>query len=155
MLITFPKKEKKMTSLPEVFQKTVHFLEGNKIDYLVIGGIAVATLGYPRMTEDIDFCTFIKKREIKEFQLENYPNPFNPTTTIRFSVDKTSLVSLKIYNFMGQEVIELFHKETGPGYYVVKWDGKNSFGHPSSSGLYFAKLLSEDKMQTIKLLLIR
>ena len=86
---------------------------------------------------------------------QNYPNPFNPTTTIRFSLDKASLVNLQIYNMIGQQVIELFNEETGTGNYMVHWDGKNNIGQSVSSGLYFARLISKDKIQTIKLLLIR
>jgi len=86
---------------------------------------------------------------------QNYPNPFNPTTTIRFSLDKASLVSLKIYNILGQEVIELFNEEAVPGIYIVHWDGKNNFGQPVSSGLYFAKLISTNQSKLIKMLLIR
>ena len=56
-----------MASLPEVFKKVIIFLENNNFDYLVIGGIASATLGYPRLTEDVDICIFIKRKEAKNF----------------------------------------------------------------------------------------
>jgi len=94
--------------------------------------------------------------EPKSFALhQNYPNPFNPTTTIRFSVDKASLVTLKIYNIMGQQVIELFHEKIGPGNYTVQWDGKNNVGLPVSSGLYFAELDTQEHSKLIKMLLLR
>lgn len=58
-----------MGSLPETFRKTISFLGKYNFDYLVIGGIASSTLGYPRMTGDIDICILLKrtKTEIKEF----------------------------------------------------------------------------------------
>lgn len=56
-----------MASLPEVFRKIIRFLNNQKIDYLVIGGIAASILGNPRMTEDIDICIYIKKKEVKNF----------------------------------------------------------------------------------------
>jgi len=87
--------------------------------------------------------------------LRNFPNPFNSLTTIQFSVPKQSDVTFKIYNTTGQEITQLFHKTVAPGNYSVNWDGKNHSGQSVSSGLYFAKVFSEDKIQTIKLLLIR
>ncbi len=56
-----------MPSLPEVFKKTIKFLNSQKIDYLVIGGVAASILGNPRMTEDLDICIYIKRTEIKDF----------------------------------------------------------------------------------------
>ncbi|MEW6618015.1 MAG: nucleotidyltransferase [bacterium] len=59
-----------MDSLPETFRKIISFLEEEKFDYLVIGELASATLGEPRMTQDVDICLFIKKLEVKEFLLK-------------------------------------------------------------------------------------
>lgn len=56
-----------MASLPELFKKIISFLETNNFDYLVIGGIAAAVLGYPRLTADVDICIFIKRSEVKKF----------------------------------------------------------------------------------------
>lgn len=56
-----------MASLPELFKKIISFLETNNYDYLVIGGIAAAVLGYPRLTEDVDICIFIKRSAVKKF----------------------------------------------------------------------------------------
>ena len=54
-----------MKSLPEVFRKITIFLNKEQYDYLLIGGIAVGALGDPRMTQDIDFCLFVSKSQIK------------------------------------------------------------------------------------------
>jgi len=90
------------------------------------------------------------------FQLyQNYPNPFNPTTTIKFSIEDPSQVSLEIYNIMGQEIVELINKNFSKGIHSVQWDGNNKFGQSVSSGLYFAKLISNKKSKLIKMLLIR
>ena len=56
-----------MKSLPEVFRKTISFLDKQGFDYLVIGGIAASILGHPRMTADVDICIFIKKSLVKGF----------------------------------------------------------------------------------------
>lgn len=55
-----------MESLPEVFRKIVGFLNKERYDYFLIGGIAVGILGDPRMTQDIDFCLFVSKAQIKD-----------------------------------------------------------------------------------------
>ena len=66
---------------------------------------------------------------------QNYPNPFNPTTTIRFDIPERSFTSLKIYNVLAKEVVELIEEEKTPGSYQVKFDASNL-----SSGVYFYKL---------------
>jgi flagellar hook assembly protein FlgD len=86
---------------------------------------------------------------------QNYPNPFNPTTTIRFSINLPSLVHLKIFNIMGQEIVELVNTNLLAGDFQVMWDGKNKSGQLVSSGVYFARLKSEQKIKIIKMLLIR
>lgn len=86
---------------------------------------------------------------------QNYPNPFNQVTTIRFSLEKTTTLSLKIYNILGQEIMELFDKELSPGIHSIQWDGKNSTGRHIGSGLYFAKIETKNQTKLIKMLLIR
>jgi hypothetical protein len=86
---------------------------------------------------------------------QNYPNPFNSNTTIKFTVDKPSKTNLKVYNYLGQEVIELFDKEFQSGEFSVSWNGKSQNGQLVSSGLYFTKLKSEQKSCVVKMLLIR
>jgi hypothetical protein len=86
---------------------------------------------------------------------QNYPNPFNPITTIRFSLDKPGRISLKIYNILGQEILELLDKELASGIHSVQWDGKNSTGQYVSTGLYFARLKTKNQARLIKMLLIR
>jgi len=96
------------------------------------------------------------ERHITSFLLfNNYPNPFNPTTNIKFSIDDPSQVSLKIYNIMGQEIVELINEHLGSGIHSIKWGAKNSNGLPVCSGVYFAKLVSKEQTRLIKLLLIR
>lgn len=56
-----------MISLPEIFRKIIAFLEIEGFNYLVIGGIASGVLGYPRMTQDVDICIHIKKKEVPQF----------------------------------------------------------------------------------------
>jgi len=67
----------------------------------------------------------------------NYPNPFNPSTTIEFELPQPSDVTLKVYNFLGQEVITLVDDERPAGYFAAEWDRRNAFGNTVSSGIYF------------------
>ncbi|MDZ7341671.1 MAG: T9SS type A sorting domain-containing protein, partial [candidate division KSB1 bacterium] len=86
---------------------------------------------------------------------QNYPNPFNSGTTIRFSLREPTLVSLKIFNVMGQEVIELINQKLAPGHYSLPWDGRDRNGRAAASGLYFVRLHSQDINTTIKMMLLR
>ncbi len=86
--------------------------------------------------------------------LQNFPNPFNPTTTISYTVKEPGTISLKIYDSIGREVETLFSKNSGIGNYKVVWNAKHN-----SSGVYYARLdqisKTENKCQTIKLVLIK
>ena len=76
-----------------------------------------------------------------EFSLSpNYPNPFNPTTTISFAVPLRSSVNLRIYSLLGQEVKVLIDGEKDPGYYRIEWDGRNEAGQTVGSGVYFYRV---------------
>ncbi|MCK4654018.1 MAG: T9SS type A sorting domain-containing protein [Candidatus Cloacimonetes bacterium] len=93
----------------------------------------------------------------KDISLRNYPNPFNPTTTISFSVTQTSsFVTLEIYNIKGQKVKTLVNEVLPAGEHSVGWDGKDENNKPVSSGVYFYKLKVNDKtIDTKKCLLLK
>ena len=94
---------------------------------------------------------------IKNYLLPNeiklyppYPNPFNPQTHISFSVDKTTFISINIYDINGRLVQNIHDKKTSVGYYQLIWNSENI-----SSGIYFVVLQSEDKVKTHKLMLMK
>ncbi len=69
---------------------------------------------------------------------QNFPNPFNPRTTILISIEEEAFVDLVIYNLLGEEVYRLARNEYLPsGYYNYIWNGRNSFGKRAASGIYF------------------
>jgi hypothetical protein len=71
----------------------------------------------------------------------SYPNPFNPSTTIRYDVKNAGLVDISIYNVLGQKVITLVSENHAPGSsYSVTWNGLNSLGNAVSSGIYYARM---------------
>jgi hypothetical protein len=87
----------------------------------------------------------------KEFSLsEAYPNPFNPSTVIRYQLPVNSWVTLKIYNLLGQEVATLVDEFQEAGYKSVEWEPRDV-----ASGLFFYKLTTEKITQVRKMLLIR
>jgi len=92
----------------------------------------------------------------KDFTLnQNFPNPFNSSTVITYTLKATSHVNIKIYNIKGEEVITLVDLSQWPNSYSVAWTGKDEKGQEVASGLYFARLLAGAHSQTIKLTLLR
>ncbi|MBN1780464.1 Ig-like domain-containing protein [bacterium] len=79
---------------------------------------------------------------------QNFPNPFNPVTTIRYEIPKRDQVKILIYNMRGQLVTTLVNAELDPGYYESEWDGRNAQGHDVSTGLYIYRLQSSRKVIT-------
>ena len=81
---------------------------------------------------------------------QNYPNPFNSSTTIKFEIPKDGLVTLKIYNILGEEIETLFNEERSSGRYEVNFD---AFKLPS--GIYFYQLKTRDYVDTRKMILLK
>jgi tetratricopeptide (TPR) repeat protein len=126
---------------------------------LLLGETDQATLSprFGRKSEDVAKGGVPDKYAL----LGNYPNPFNPTTTISYSLPYRSSVELVIYDVMGRE-IESFHiSSQPPGYHSMAWNGTNQRGSHVSSGIYFYKIrvrsLENDEkyVKTSKLMLLR
>jgi carboxypeptidase T len=97
-----------------------------------------------------------KKLIVNKFELyQNSPNPFNPTTQIRFGLAKAGVVEIKIFDSLGKEVRTLLNQTKSAGQHVLLWNGKNNDGHLVSSGVYFYTMKSGDFMSSKKLLLLR
>jgi hypothetical protein len=87
---------------------------------------------------------------------QNRPNPFNPTTTIEYSIAKPGHVSLRVYNVAGQLVKTLVDQGQAPATVKpVVWDGRNDAGRPVSSGVYFYRLVSPGYAQTRKMVVLK
>ena len=96
-------------------------------------------------------CLSIENSIPESFSINNiYPNPFNPITTINYSIAIFSAVNISIYSINGELIQTLVHSSQQPGQYVVQWNASNF-----PSGLYFVKLISEDKIAEQKILLIK
>ena len=91
-----------------------------------------------------------------EFGLsQNYPNPFNPTTTIDFEVATPTTVRINIYNVSGGLVAVLVDEVKRPGTYSAKWNGRNRYGQPVASGIYFVRMQAGTFSTVKKLLLLK
>jgi hypothetical protein len=85
----------------------------------------------------------------------NYPNPFNPMTTIEYSIANDLQVNLSIYNVNGQLVRTLVNKLQKSNAYSVVWNGKDNGGNSVGSGIYFSRMVAGDFKQSKKLILLR
>jgi Dockerin type I domain/FlgD Ig-like domain len=86
---------------------------------------------------------------------QNFPNPFNPSTKIGYSLPNACDVSLDIFNILGQEVATIVDNHQDAGIYTVTWDSRNNEGRPVSSGVYFYKLTAGDMVQIKKMVLMK
>lgn len=91
-----------------------------------------------------------KKAPMRYHLYQNFPNPFNATTTIRFDVPRQSKITLNIYNALGQKVLTLLEKNMDAGQHQINWNTKGLAG-----GVYLLRLQTSDWYSTIKLLLIK
>lgn len=107
-----------------------------------------------------EFLTDVEKNDElslpAKFQLNNnYPNPFNPSTTISFSLNEESYISLRIFDSLGRLVSILKEGNYQTGNYEVSWNGRYSNGCQAGSGVYFCQLQTNDKTDIIKMNLIK
>jgi hypothetical protein len=92
----------------------------------------------------------------KEISLsQNFPNPFNSTTRIKYSLPNQGFVSLKIYNIRGQLVRTLLNRKKAAGNYSAIWDGRSDRGKVVSSGMYIYQIQCNGQTKTHKLLLLK
>ena len=86
-----------------------------------------------------------------QFELSNnYPNPFNPTTSINFNIPIASEVILTIYNITGQEVAKIHNGYAQAGSYKAVWNGMDNLGNKAPSGVYFYELKAENHFHKVK-----
>ena len=86
----------------------------------------------------------------------NYPNPFNPATTIEFSVPRQSRVQMVVYDVLGRKTCVLVDAQLAAGAHTVTWDGRDASGREAGSGVYFCQLISGTaRSNTRKMLLVR
>lgn len=86
---------------------------------------------------------------------QNFPNPFNPTTEIRYTLEHNGEVELTLYNLRGQKIRTLVHETQRAGFHSIAWDGRDASGTSVASGVYVYRLRSAGSVQSRKLVLVR
>ena len=85
----------------------------------------------------------------------NYPNPFNPVTTIRYDLSKESFVDITIYDMLGNVVNNLIYTNQSSGYKSIQWNATNNIGAPVSAGVYLYKIKAGGLVETKKMILLK
>jgi len=124
-----------------------------------------AVLGFTQSTGSADFwflrlglVTGINNNFLPDNRIivNNFPNPFNPSTTIEFSIQSNSKVDLSVYNIKGQNIKTIANNEFTKGSHSVIWNGNDESENPVSSGIYFYKLFINGKTEAVnKCLLLK
>ncbi len=140
-------------SAPRLFTDTLHFI------YYYGQSDNFTTYHYPIPVDILlDNLTSTTSGHLylpDSYHFSNYPNPFNRSTTISFSLPEKGGVRLDIYDIAGRLVKNLINERMDAGEHSVVWDGTNSAGLAVSSGVYFYKLYSEGYTETRRMLLLK
>ena len=86
---------------------------------------------------------------------QNYPNPFNPNTVITYQIPQNEMVTLEVFNVLGQRVRTLVNEIKDAGQYEITWDGKNNSGNQLSSGIYLYRINAGNFVKVMKMILLR
>ena len=116
-------------------------------------GSGAFSIGLPTFNANNDIPVSVQKAEIVSYDFnlnQNYPNPFNPITNISFSIPHSGNVKLKIYNILGQEIVDLLNDNLNAGNYTVQFDASNF-----SSGTYIYRLSYNNISITKSMMLIK
>ncbi len=97
----------------------------------------------------------INSSEIKDYSLTCFPNPFNPSTKINFTIPEDQPLHLIVYDVLGRVVKELLNNYVPKGSYIIIWDGTNNAGAKVNSGIYFYSLQTPDKKIIEKMILTK
>ena len=93
----------------------------------------------------------------RNFELKTaYPNPFNPTITIEFEIERQRNVSAFVYNINGEKVKTLFKNQNfSPGHHSMRWSSRNDLGYKVSNGIYFIQMISENTLLKQKIMFVK
>ena len=86
---------------------------------------------------------------------QNFPNPFNSSTNIKYEIFKSGLVKIVIINSKGEEVRSIINKYHLAGEYLIQWDGRDNQGINMASGIYFYKIISKERIKTQKMIYLK
>jgi hypothetical protein len=122
---------------------TSSFIESEmEIDYVRV--YEASTLSTQTQTVPVYFNVF-----------QNFPNPFNPITTLKYDLPEDSFVEITIYDMLGNVVNNLVNRNQRRGYKSVQWNATNDQGQPVSTGVYLYRIEAGDYRQTKKMILLK
>jgi hypothetical protein len=116
------------------------------------GNIQILNNPTDLVTDNDDMVNVIP---VASYLADCYPNPFNPTTTVRYGLKDAGSVRINVYNSRGQLVRSLVNDAKAAGTYSAVWNGLDNSGRPVSSGLYFIRMEARNLVQTKKALLMK
>ena len=87
--------------------------------------------------------------------VQNFPNPFNPITTLMYDLPSDAFVTLSIYDMLGREITQLVNIAQQAGFKSIQWDAKDSRGKLVSAGVYIYQIQADEFVQTRKMVLLR
>jgi Secretion system C-terminal sorting domain len=106
---------------------------------------------FPEVTSVDEFAELADKFELNN----NYPNPFNPTTNITFSIPQNSNVRLDVFNSLGQLVKTLIDQNYASGNYTTIWNARDNFGNKVNSGVYIYRLSTKNYVDSKRMVLMK
>ena len=109
----------------------------------------------PDLGQTVGIVDDIKVNPYSYQLYDNFPNPFNPETQIRFEIGAQENVQILIYDILGRQIRYLVNEQYSSGFHVVNWDGTNETGQPVSSGMYIYLLKAGDYMADKKMLFVK
>jgi hypothetical protein len=131
--------------------RTLEEIEASYIE-LTEGGLQDGSYGLNSVTGPVSVR--IETRAEVYALSDNYPNPFNPETTIKYQLPNAGDVTLEVYNMLGQVVRTLVSEQQNAGRYVLQWDATSDAGHALSSGIYFYRIQAGGEFQSVKKMLL-
>ena len=126
----------------------------------VVDSVDYSDALFNSMNDCMEACLPASNYEINQlhhsFYLNNnYPNPFNPVTTLRYDLSENSLVTITIYDMLGRKVKTLINQTQDAGYKSVIWNATNDYGKPVSAGIYLYQIQAGDYISTKKMVLLK
>jgi flagellar hook assembly protein FlgD len=113
----------------------------------------IEQITFSGQTSVSDMTEIVSKMSIKNFN--NYPNPFNPSTSISFELSQSGKTIVEIFNGKGQKVKTLLNENLEKGAYTFDWNGKNDNNEAVATGVYFCRISSNNEAKLNKMVLLK
>ena len=123
---------------------------------MYLGTLHDSYIGVIPLPEELLSDRNVPQLVASEYQLnQNFPNPFNPITTVRYELPEDSFVDVTVYDMLGNVVNNLVNTNQSSGYKSIQWNATNNQGEPVSAGVYLYKIQTGDFVDTKKMILLK